>query len=208
MRSATSNREWKAGHAEARRHKQWTTFGVAVLVYLAFRRWRVPVPVIAARGLAFVLAFWWLILILGVVEVRRRWLVRRALVATFSCRKCGRQVATRFNFSRTRGIQVMQPIGSTPPSGSSPRLRDSVSISEESPTPYRKPGGCSPTPANLRAGSPDISPCRIQGVLVPCLPYASASLMAEPQVQSAMARYLEHSEPAVENLDRLTLRRT
>lgn len=87
MRSATSNREWKAGYAEARRHKQWTTFGVAVLVCLTFRRWRVPVLVIAAWGLAFVFAFWWLIHFLGVVEVRRRRLVRRALVATFSCRK-------------------------------------------------------------------------------------------------------------------------
>jgi hypothetical protein len=35
-----------------------------------------------------------------------------------------------------------------------------------------------------------------------------AEHMAEPQMQTALARYLEYSEPAIENLDRLTVRGT
>jgi hypothetical protein len=35
-----------------------------------------------------------------------------------------------------------------------------------------------------------------------------AEHMAEPQMQSALARYVEYSEPAIENLDRLMVRRT
>ena len=77
-------REWKAGYAAAHRRHRWTILGVALLVYLALRSWRVPVVVIAAWGLAFVLAFWWLVLILGAVEVRQWRQVRRALAATFA----------------------------------------------------------------------------------------------------------------------------
>jgi hypothetical protein len=29
--------------------------------------------------------------------------------------------------------------------------------------------------------------------------------MAEPQMESALARYFEYSEPAIENIDRLTV---
>jgi hypothetical protein len=35
-----------------------------------------------------------------------------------------------------------------------------------------------------------------------------AEHMTEPQMQSALARHLEYSEPAIENLDRLTVRGT
>jgi hypothetical protein len=58
--------------------------GLAVVVFAAMRRWRIPVVAIVAWGLTFVLAFWWLILILVVVEVRRRRRVQRALVSTFA----------------------------------------------------------------------------------------------------------------------------
>jgi hypothetical protein len=43
-----------------------------------------PVAAIVAWGLAFVLAFWPVILILVVVEVRRRRRVERSLVSTFA----------------------------------------------------------------------------------------------------------------------------
>ncbi len=77
-------REWKAGYAAARRHQRWTIVGVALAVLLAFRRWKVPVVAIAAWGFVFVLAFWWLIVILGVMELRRRRQIRRALADTFA----------------------------------------------------------------------------------------------------------------------------
>ena len=76
-------REWKAGYAAALRHRQWTILGVALGVFVALRRWKVPVLAIVIWGLAFVIAFWWLIVILGVIEVRRRRRVRRSLAATF-----------------------------------------------------------------------------------------------------------------------------
>lgn len=76
-------REWKAGYAAARRHQTSTLVGLALVVFVAMRRWRVPVVAIVAWGLAFVLAFWPVILLLVVVEVRRRRLVERALVSTF-----------------------------------------------------------------------------------------------------------------------------
>jgi hypothetical protein len=76
-------REWKAGYAAAVRHNRWTTVGVALVVFAALRRWRVPVLAIAAWGLALILAFWWLILILLAVEVGRRRRVHQALAITF-----------------------------------------------------------------------------------------------------------------------------
>ena len=77
------HREWKAGYAAAHRHQRWTLVGVAVVVFVAMRRWRVPVVAIVGWGLVFVFAFWPVILILVVVEVRRRRRVRRALASTF-----------------------------------------------------------------------------------------------------------------------------
>jgi|GEM_PF-5886664 len=77
-------REWKAGYAAARRHQRWTLVGLSVAVFLAMRRWRVPVVAIIAWGMAFVIAFWWLILILAVVEIRHRRGVQRALASTFA----------------------------------------------------------------------------------------------------------------------------
>ncbi len=77
-------KEWKAGYAAARRHQRWTTMGVIVTVFLALRRWKVPVVAIVAWGLALVLAFWWLILLLAVIEVRRRNRFRGVLEATFA----------------------------------------------------------------------------------------------------------------------------
>jgi len=46
-------------------HERWTILGVTLAMFLALRRWKVPVLAIAAWGLTFVLAFWWLILILA-----------------------------------------------------------------------------------------------------------------------------------------------
>ena len=77
-------REWKAGYAAALRHQSWTTVGAATAVFLALRRWKVPVLIIAGWGLAFALAFWWLIAILFVIELHHRRRVRQALVATFA----------------------------------------------------------------------------------------------------------------------------
>lgn len=54
------------------------------------------------------------------------------------------EAATRSSSCPTRDTQVTGPIGSTPPSGLSQRPRDSVSTSQESPTPYRKPGSTRP----------------------------------------------------------------
>lgn len=76
--------EWKAGYAAVIRHKQWTIVGVALAVYLALRRWKVPVFAILVWGLAFVLAFGPVILILVTIEAHRRRRVRQALVATFA----------------------------------------------------------------------------------------------------------------------------
>ena len=77
-------REWKAGYAAARRHQRWTTIGVAVTVFVAMRRWLVPVCAIIAWGLVFALAFWWLIGILVAVEFRRRHQVQQALANMFT----------------------------------------------------------------------------------------------------------------------------
>jgi len=65
-------------------HERWTILGVTLAMFLALRRWKVPVLAIAAWGLTFVLALWWLILILGVIELHRRRQVRHALSATFA----------------------------------------------------------------------------------------------------------------------------
>ena len=75
--------EWKAGYAAARRHQRLTLVGLAIVVFMAMRRWRVPVVAIIAWGLTFVLAFWPIFLLLAIIEVRRRRRVRRALNATF-----------------------------------------------------------------------------------------------------------------------------
>jgi hypothetical protein len=77
-------KEWKAGYAAARRHQRWTLVGLAVVAFVAMRRWRVPVVAIVAWGLAFALAFWPVILALVVVEVRQRRLLHRALIRTFA----------------------------------------------------------------------------------------------------------------------------
>jgi hypothetical protein len=77
-------REWKAGYAAARRHQRWTLVGLFVVVFVAMRRWRIPVVAIMAWGPAFVLAFWPVLLILVVVEVRHRRNVHRALLSTFA----------------------------------------------------------------------------------------------------------------------------
>jgi len=77
-------REWKAGYAAARRHDQLTLVGVAVAMFLALRRWKVPAVAIIAWGLALAVAFWWLILVLAIIEVRRRHWFRTAVAATFT----------------------------------------------------------------------------------------------------------------------------
>lgn len=75
-------REWMAGYATARQHQRWTLVGPAVVV--AMRGWPVPVVAIGDWGVVFVLAIWPALLMLVVVEVRRRRRVRRALRRAFA----------------------------------------------------------------------------------------------------------------------------